>query len=150
MNNKTTMNKQFKDEIEWFKKDRGYYEFDSEKLTSIFYFTLIWNLFEKTFEKVKGKGVNIKDSPDIARKYASKINTDILQICWEYFLKRYIENGQPKTVFNDFKFNTGDNKAQVIKTLQTDDPIGEEKLEAMLRIIFRLRNNLYHGEKEIK
>lgn len=140
----------YKTEIEWLKRDRGYYEFDPEKLANIFYFSLIWNLFEKAIEEVRGKGISIKNSPHITQKYSSRIKPEILQICWEHFWKRYIEGGQPKTVFNDFIFNAGDNKAQVIKTLQADNPTEEEKLEAILRIIFRLRNNLYHGEKEVE
>jgi hypothetical protein len=69
-------------------------------------------------------------------------------ITHHYFRNRYVANGQTTEIFNSLTFKDNDNKPLVRQTLLSQSPLQAEKTEALLRIIFRLRNNLMHGGKK--
>lgn len=140
-------------ELEWLRSNRYYEEdIDEAKLKNIFYFTLIWNIFEKT---CCGHFAEIGKHPkDIAISLESKINDQIINDIYEYFKNRYILDGSMTDVFHNFKFgkNPDDGKVYkkfVEKTLMHDNSSIKEKTQCLLYIAFRLRNNLYHGIKEV-
>lgn len=129
---------------------RSYYNnVEETELTSILYFTLIWNVFEKECCGNEAK-VN-DDAPALAEHYGGKLKGSLANT-WSYFRGRYVQNnGEMSRSFESFKFNRNDNKPWVSAILRlNEDASAAEKLEALLRIAFRLRNNLYHGEKNIR
>lgn len=133
-------------EKQWLASRIFYQDIDESRLTSIFYFTLIWNIFERAFCNRDAK-INVY-APCLALDYAGRIEQK-LNYAWIYFHQRYVANNGPTHLFYSFEFKPKDKKDVVLETLiknETATPV--EKLEVQLRIIFRLRNNLYHGEKE--
>jgi hypothetical protein len=71
-----------------------------------------------------------------------------------YFKERYFkDDGTPKEIFEGLKFRIGQSdqaaKQKVTETLtdKIDDPA--ENLKSLLFILYRFRNNLFHGEKEV-
>jgi len=134
-------------EKQWLESNRYYSELDESKLTSIFYFALIWNLFEK---ECCGKFAKMDEHPKQLSEHAEQVSRVMLQDVWCHFQQRYIANDKPTQLFKSFAFQPRDNKAWVEAILRLDAKATEqEKLEALLRIAFRLRNNLYHGEKSV-
>lgn len=138
-------------EKNWIKSKFYYSELKSFKINSILYFGLIWSIFE---DEVCSNFAKIDNSRSLSLKLVntldSKSKANISKI-WNYFTDRYInKNGNVEPIFVNFKFNQNDDKAFVEYALRKKNKASyEEKSEAILRIIFRLRNNLLHGEKDV-
>jgi len=121
---------------------------DEEKIRSILWFTLVWNLFEK---ECCNKKANINKHSDAYAKYPEKFDAQILSGTWGFFHDRYVSNEKVTDIFEIFEFRQGDKKEEVKRILlRGNDAIPSEKVETLLRIIFRLRNNLFHGEKDVE
>lgn len=136
------------DERKWLEQNRFYYQVDETQLQSIFYFSLVWNIYEK---ELCGKNGKIGDHPkDHSQKYPEKIDQNILKGAFDYFKHRYVSDGQPTKHFNTFEFKSEQIKNEVFGYLSSANPSNEEKLKALLCIAFRLRNNLFHGQKQIE
>jgi len=136
-------------EKQWLESNRYYGELDESKLTSIFYFTLIWNLFES---ECCNKFARIDIHPQqLATKYSEGLDSSMMNEVWRHFQHRYIKKGKPSRLFKDFVFKSNDKKDWVEVVLKANDAASrQDKMEALLRIAFRLRNNLYHGEKDVR
>jgi hypothetical protein len=142
----TISKEKFKEET-WLEGQSFFQKLEEEKLKSIFYFSLIWNLFEKI---CCGGEAKMADHPaQISNRYAEQC-TEVINPVWNHFFNRYIENGRPTATFQNFEFKPRDNKPLVEAILKLNErATNTEKLETLLRIAFRLRNNLFHGTKEI-
>lgn len=135
-------------ELEWLEKNRYYDGLDESKLKSIFYFSLIWNLYEK---ELCGKHGGIGTHPKKhARNLAEKMDQNILANIFDYFKNRYVINEQPTENFKTFEFKSEPIKNEVFECLSNANPSNEEKLKALLCIAFRLRSNLFHGTKDVE
>lgn len=145
-----------KDEIsekEWLEQNWIHDILDEKKIQSILYFTLIWNIFER---KVCKKDVSISNyRTEIVDRYFEQLDEVLVDNIFGYFKERYLDNSNSvNSVFENFKFNIvgSENfyKATVRNSILARNPSKQEKIEALLFIISRLRNNLYHGEKKTK
>lgn len=153
MKNSTEQEDKFS-EKKWFEQNWEHGELDESKIESIFYFTVIWPIFERKLCRKKAQMK--KDSISLASDYHSILDRGVLNRVFTHFRSRYLYiGGSPTDIFNAFVFDlSGDNttknkyKEEVLTTLGVENPGSEEKLRALLYISFRLRNNLYHGEKE--
>jgi len=125
-----------------------YPEIDEQKITSILWFSIIWSLFE---DKCCVNKAKINTHAPKLSKYTKDLDLDLLLETWNYFHCRYIKNSKPTELFNNFNFNDGDNKELVKNSLIRNTLSSQtQKTEALLRIFFRLRNNLLHGEKDVE
>jgi len=68
---------------------------------------------------------------------------------FDYFKNRYVTNGQPTDPYKTFEFKSKKIKSDVFGYLSRETPSNEQKLKALLCIAFRLRNNLFHGQKQV-
>ena len=138
-------------EKNWIKNKYSYEELNNSKINSILYFGLIWSIFEDEV---------CENNAQIAKSYLISISltTDLdvnskrkITIIWNYFTNRYLdEESNIKQLFSNFKFNQNDDKQMVIDNLKKKKIASyQEKSEAIMRIVFRLRNNLLHGEKDV-
>jgi hypothetical protein len=135
-------------EKHWLEQNRFYYQIDETRLQSIFYFSLIWNIYEK---ELCGKNAGIKtDPPKHSNIFANKADPEIFLHVFDYFKNRYVLNGQATHYFITFEFNSEPIKNEVFGYLSSANTTKEEKLKALLYIAFRLRNNLFHGEKQVE
>jgi len=135
------------EEKDWLQNNRYYSDLDESKLKSVFYFSLIWNVYEKELCEKDGK--IRQHSEDHSKQFAEKLNPNILTGVFGYFKNRYESNGLPTEQFNTFEFNSEQIKNEVFESLAGANPSNEEKLKALLYIAFRLRNNLFHGIKDV-
>lgn len=112
-----------------------------DRITNILDFALLWNLFELKFFN---KYFKITKIDWFIRKYTWNISPDILDETYNYFQERYFENWNFSNNFNnlcndeesqDFIFNSFTNN--------------ENKIKTIILIIARLRNNLFHWEKDV-
>lgn len=132
----------------WLEQNRYYYQIDEARLHSIFYFSLIWNVYEKELCDKDGK--IRQHSEEHSETFSEKLDTNFLADVFDYFKNRYVLNGEKTHHFENFEFNSEPIKAQVFGYLSSANPSNTEKLKALLCIAFRLRNNLFHGEKHIE
>lgn len=141
--------------LAWFGKKLGGTVLEEQSLRPALGFLLLWGSFEsQTFdEKVKGPVLSrlvdaLKDNP-------FKANEDIINPLFEYFRYRYIlsskrgdkfarlniENG-PKGLFGEESV-----PVYVERILGNAESNLNDRLNCVFIIIYRFRNNLFHGRK---
>ena len=113
----------------------------------LFEFAVIWNIFEK---KKMRNHASIFDVSDFVERLPSIDNININEI-FEYFKNRYTNNPNYANLFEALRWRDKekDKKDETHRILLDKDSIDKDKVKAVLYIIFRLRNNLFHGEKSI-
>jgi len=116
---------------------------DKDDIDAIRDFTLLWNLFEALCCN-KFADMNI-----IYRLINDKIelfNEIDYQDIFDYFYNRY-ENDINK--FNKLNIRSRDQRILVEKVLNNEYEDKENRLKFIMVIIYRYRNNLFHGEKNM-
>lgn len=106
-------------------------------------FLILWNLFEKRL-------FNNRFSITEAIRKDVKVSSASLDATLAYFKKRYIENGQTNSKFDALSFRRNDKKSNVVNILCGVSDVILNRSTAVQIIIYRLRNNLFHGLKEIE
>ena len=106
-------------------------------------FLILWNLFEKRL-------FNNRFSITEAIRKDVKVSSASLDATLAYFKKRYIENGQTNSKFDALSFRRNDKKSNVVNILCGVSDVILNKSTAVQIIIYRLRNNLFHGLKEVE
>lgn len=135
------------DEIKWL---NDYAETDHSinliEIQKVLSFCLMWNLFERI---VCDKNANAKKIDQFVEdNYSEKIFTsaDYEQFL-SYFKNRYVSGNDMNSAFYSLNFRRGDKKELVEKVLKQEDSSGKLTIKALLLIVLRLRNNLFHGIK---
>ncbi len=116
------------------------------KRSFIFNFAMIWNLFE---DRCMGNFAKISKVDNLVKGIISIDNLEVDAI-FNYFKDRY------KVADNIYDIecllwrrNKNSYRNFVIKKFRDTQCSHQDKIKAVLYIIFRLRNNLFHGEKDI-
>lgn len=121
---------------------------EDDELKAITYFCLLWSLFEA---RVLEKFADIEKITGavIAMKQRGRISEGCCKDAFEYFQDRYTNGDSFNEKFEALNFREGDKRGFVEDVLmnRVSDPDPALILEALLIIIYRLRNNLFHGEK---
>lgn len=142
------------DELEWIKNffDNGV-DLNNEGIDRVRNFSLLWNLFE-TFACKRRADINSISNAVDKTNQREPITTDLIAEHLTYFKERYFkEDGTPKEIFEGLKFRPRQTeqeaKQKVTETLTDKIYDSAENLKSLLFILYRLRNNLFHGEKEV-
>ncbi len=137
-------------EIEWLNSyfDNSSRRISEEDIQSVLYFALMWNLFElRACNK-------FATTASIADKVNEVYGRGLLRLpdfspYLAYYRDRYLSEGETNDKFARLNFRRSDKKELVEAVLKGElDDINNIVL-ALLLIILRLRNNLFHGEKDI-
>ncbi len=117
---------------------------DNEQYAEIRNFLILWNLFEGRLFNFDFKKNKIDSTI-----YPLRMNQDVINDIFTHYKNRYVINGEINSKFEKLRFRQNDYKVFVINTLLgQQDNINDIK-KAITMIVYRLRNNLFHGEKEI-
>lgn len=110
------------------------------------HFALLWSLFEA---KALNTRANANAILALTHKWQAQGHLDSTRFLnpLEYFKARYIANGQPTQYFGGLHFRNGDNQALVQAVLDGRNVDPADSVAALLIVIYRLRNNLFHGLK---
>lgn len=117
-----------------------------EEMTAIHVFTILWTLFE-----AQALGTNA--APGKIVELAERWGRDgHLESCWhapvfDYFQARYVEDGKPTQYFENLFFHDEKSRAHTLSTLCGSTNIHVDCLSASLLIVYRFRNNFFHGTK---
>lgn len=108
-------------------------------------FTLLWTLFE--VQVIENSASAIKIAEVIGR-----IDPQIIEACrfqeqLGYFQDRYVEEGNINYRFEHLHLRNNDNPELVRSVLLGENKDVEAQLIACLTIVYRFRNNFFHGLK---
>lgn len=129
--------------LDWL-SNRYSKSFEEEELSSIKNFALIWNIFEG----------NLCNSKFSIQTIENKINNSTFSISdfqdqIAYFKMRYADNNTINNRFYSLNFRKNDRIDFVKKVLLNSNKNTKDILLAITIIIYRLRNNLFHGLKNM-
>jgi hypothetical protein len=107
-------------------------------------FSILWSLFE-------GRQLGTQASPTAlkrfaASKIASGFDLNAIADSHAYFSQRYLQRGNETLHFAHLHLNRTD-QHNVLAVLRGEDADPTNVLSAVLLIVYRLRNNLFHGVK---
>jgi len=130
--------------LDWINNRYGT-TFSENDLSSINDFSLIWNIFENV---VCGNDFSIaRLQQNLAHR-----NMDIqpFRVHLEYFKNRYVSNGLLTPRFNHLSFRQKDRRQLVENVLLETNNNSNDIILAIAIIVYRYRNNLFHGIKDIQ
>lgn len=140
-------------ELEWISQffDNAIDLQQNEGLERIKNFALFWNMFEK-YACDNFASVPKIESFVVKLDLRTAIANELVNPYVEYFIERYTAvNNELNIEGLQFRNKPADLRAEgkVLKILSREVITPREKLEALLLILLRFRNNLFHGNKEI-
>ena len=121
-------------------------QLDDLTLDIVAEFTLYWGVFEGV--ECKGRGGH-SQFEIFATQVASKISDGDLDGLLAYWVNRYTDGGSTNTLFERLNFRHADKKDLVQQVLLGEGRSTDQKILALLIIVYRLRNNLFHSLKTI-
>lgn len=133
--------------IDWLcAKAPGFRDLSEEERAAIMHFSLLWSFFEAEALHTNASANNILA---LTHEWASKGSLDITRFTpsLSYFQDRYFQNGTATEYFVGLNFRKNDNQALVGSVLKGENTNPADCVAALLIIVFRLRNNLFHGIK---
>lgn len=124
----------------------GFAELSKAERQAIADFTMLWTLFESRVLATQGSTQKIVEvvegwdqtSPLGATSYDREL---------AYFQDRYVANGEMTCHFDGLKLRANDQPALVQAVLDGSNASPRDRLIAMLIVVLRYRNNLFHGIK---
>ncbi len=130
--------------INWINQRFGI-QLNAVDLESIKDFALIWNIFERFV---------CNNNFGIARVQQANAQKQLLiadfQPQLDYFKNRYTENGQTNNRFDNLHFRPNDRENFVRQVLLSNNNSVQDIVLAITIIVYRFRNNLFHGIKDIQ
>jgi hypothetical protein len=124
----------------------GYGALKPREREAIAYFCLLWSLFEA---QQMVNNANAKRICDRVREWAHEgaLNMRSFEKPLEYFRNRYFSHGEFTYNFNALNFRSSDRRPIVERVLSGASNDAGDVVIALLLIVYRLRNNLFHGMK---
>lgn len=134
--------------IEWLRKFFKKPNLKEESLKPVLHFSLLWNLFEHTYftDQKRLNPRSLKNLADLSHNHLSDSELDIM---FKFFKRRYYSSGIFNSKYNDLGFyNNNQSDGEFCKaTIKSENPSNQDKTKCVLLIIYRFRNNLFHGRK---
>ncbi len=128
---------------------RGGKDIAEETLSLVADFTLIWALFEGT--EAHGEDVVVVDElQSIAERVSHEFSDQRLDEFVAFWSNRYIEDGSTNHRFNRLNLTHGPHRTLVEDVLLENENSCVNRIHAILLITYRLRNNLFHGAKDVR
>lgn len=133
--------------LEWItNRAPGFAQLDESDRNAIADFSMVWSFFE---DAAFGRFCNVEK----IRNFASQLEAqnDIgrcnINLYLPYLKQRYFVNGELTNHFKHLHLERSRNPKEVVEALCNENAPEKTKLIGCLVVIFRLRNNLFHGEK---
>lgn len=132
--------------VEWIASNFAHVHLDAKTQSAVVNFSLIWNVFEGQF---CDNSVSVSKLDLIAGEVTSEpFPEQILKQIFRFYKDRYVENESVNWRFDSLNFRGNDRKEVVAAIiLSPDDDITQDAILALLIIVYRIRNNLFHGLK---
>ena len=122
-------------------------QLEPNTLEAVSDFTLMWSIFEAS----EAHNENVVEQIGVlSKRVARDMPSDAIDSQLSYWSKRYIhESGEPTEHFNYLYFRELSQTVKSLNVLRNEETSFEDKIEVCLLIVYRYRNNLFHGIKDI-
>jgi len=133
--------------LDWLRaRAHGFNHLSSEELNAISDFSLLWALFESRLLDTEGSARAICDVVNSWQRNGA-LDAASLDPELGYFRQRYFANGAFTDRFDHLHLRRNDHEALVRGVIDGSDNDPRNRVAAILIIVFRYRNNLFHGVK---
>ena len=124
----------------------GWKALTAEERETITHFSLLWTVFEARVLRTRASANTILKA---SRRWAGNglLAADTFGQEFAYFRDRYVADGKFTDHFNHLHLRRNDAPQMVKKVLVGKDTEPEKIAAAVLIIVYRFRNNLFHGVK---
>lgn len=127
-------------------KAPGFSDLSAEEREAIMHFSLLWSFFE-----AEALGTNASANRILALTHEwaceRRLHAESFAKCLAYFRERYFRSGEPTEYFGGLNLRQNDSPVLVGAVLSGEDTNLADEIAALLIVVFRLRNNLFHGVK---
>ena len=113
---------------------------------SVLHFPRMWNLFEAVACNKHASNTSIEAVVN-ALHSDDLLSREDFSYYAEYFRNRYLQDGHENERFDQLKFYKNEDKQFVASALMDETKPTNDLVSALLMIVYRYRNNLFHGEK---
>lgn len=113
---------------------------------AIFDFAFLWSLFEAQIMANFARADRIRERID-AWALDGTLEAEIYDAELAYFRSRYFSDGALTYHFPHLNLRPSDHPALVQAVIEGTNENPRDRMLALLMIVWRLRNNLFHGEK---
>lgn len=124
----------------------GFADLTALERQAIFDFTLLWSLFEARALSTNASAPQIIAAVDVAHRLG-RLDMRPFEPHLDYFCSRYFADGVPTDHFQHLHLRDGDSPALVRRVLARGEANPSERVSSLLIVIYRFRNNLFHGRK---
>lgn len=133
--------------MEWLQyKAPGFNQLSDEELEAVSDFSFLWSLFEARILDSSGSAGRIRRA--VHDWHASgMLEADALDEELAYFRQRYFANGHFTYHFDHLHLRRNDFEEVVRAVIDGTDNDPRNRVIAILILVFRFRNNLFHGLK---
>lgn len=133
--------------IKWLKaRAPGFNNLTQEEQDAIADFSLLWSLFECRILNTEGSARAICNAVEGWHR-SGAMSPDLFDHEIAYFRNRYHSNGRFTAHFDGLRLRRSDRVPLVRAVLDGTDNDPQSKTAAVLIIVYRYRNNLFHGVK---
>lgn len=133
--------------MEWLRgKAPGFNHLSEDERRAISDFSLLWSLFESRILDTQGSAAAICKIVD-AWQQAGTLDGSTFDPELAYFRQRYFADGDVTYHFDHLHLRKNDQEALVRAVISGSDNDARNRTVGILIIIFRYRNNLFHGVK---
>ena len=133
--------------IDWLEKNApGFRELSGDERTGIKDFSFLWSLFEA---KVLNEDGNVDTIVEATKRWAGNglLTDETFKPQVAYFRNRYLGDGEFAHHFDHLHLRRNDAPDLVKEVLRNEDTDPEKVTTALFIIVYRFRNNLFHGVK---
>lgn len=131
---------------DWLERTQpGYQELSNVERSAVAGFSIVWSVFEARALSTNANATAIVRFVD--ENAASFGSAEPFGDALAYFRQRYVSDGRTNHKFESLHFRRNDRRELVEAVLLGHEATAIEIVTALLIIVFRLRNNLFHGIK---
>lgn len=135
------------DTIDWLQTHApGFEGLSDEERQTITEFSFLWSLYEAKALNQNGSASAIVASSERWAR-GGVLTTETFGQELAYFRNRYVADGQFTYHFDHLHLRANDEPRIVVEVLKGEDAAPERIAAAVLIIVYRFRNNLFHGLK---
>lgn len=117
-------------------------------LNSLGTFTLMWAIFEASEGEERNNMLGQITS--FSNRLAEHAPVNLVDEEFSYWKTRYIANGEQTNKFRKLRLSDERQVELLLTTLSSEQPTFRDKLESCLLIVYRYRNNMFHGMKDVR
>lgn len=124
----------------------GFHDLPDDDRRAIFDFTFLWSLFEAEIMEANARVDRITEKVD-AWAAADIVGADLYDGELAYFRDRYFTDGELTYHYPFLDLRKSDHPDLVEAVIRGANNDPRDRILALLMIVWRLRNNLFHGAK---